>query len=104
MQATCLCFKMALIEKMRFSSQWHFKFISFLLFIQIRAELEKILQEPDITKVIRERFQGGWRERLLTVLSQSKNKDIMELMEEAEGLDINDENGEFTHRKLECVY
>ena len=28
----------------------------------------------------------------------------MELMEEAEGLDINDENGEFTHRKLECVY
>ena len=38
--------------------------------------------------------------RLLTVLRQSKNKDIMELMEEAEGLDINDENGEFTHRKL----
>ena len=24
----------------------------------------------------------------------------MELMEEAEGLDINDENGEFTYRKL----
>ena len=24
----------------------------------------------------------------------------MELMEEAEGLDINDENGEFTRRKL----
>ena len=79
----------------------HFKFISFLHFLQIRAELGKILQEPDITKVIWEHFQGGWRERLLTVLSrQSKNKDIMELMEEAEGLDFNDENGEFTRRKL----
>ena len=33
-----------------------------------------------------------------TVLRQSKNKDIMELMEEAEGLDFNDENGEFTCR------
>ena len=25
MQATCLCVKMASIEKMQFSSQWHFK-------------------------------------------------------------------------------
>ena len=24
MQATCLCYKMASIEKMQFSSQWHF--------------------------------------------------------------------------------
>ena len=76
------------------------KLISILNFIQIRAELGKILQEPDITKAIRERFQGGWREKLLTVLRKSKNKDIMEIMEEAEGLDINDENGEFTCRKL----
>lgn len=51
----------------------------------------KILQEPDITKAIREHFQGGWRKRL---------KDIMEIMEEAEGLDINDQYGEFIQSKL----
>lgn len=63
--------------------------------IQIRAELGKILQEPDVTKATRERFQGGWRQKLLTVLRQSQNKDVMQIMEEAEGLDISDENGKF---------
>ena len=36
--------------------------------MQIRAELGRILQEPDVTKSIRDRFQGGWRESLLTVV------------------------------------
>ena len=78
-----------------------FLFHSYISYRSEQSYIGKILQEPDITKVIWEHFQGGWRERLLTVLSrQSKNKDIMELMEEAEGLDFNDENGEFTRRKL----
>ena len=44
MQATCLCYKMASIEKMQFSSQWHFKskrfehaapFVSFVCLLEI---------------------------------------------------------------------
>ena len=39
---------------------------------------------------------SGRMERKVTYCSrQSENKDIVETMEEAEGLDINDENGEF---------
>ena len=47
MQATCLCFKMASIEKMRFSSQWHFNFISLLmnliihLFLNVLSKLQR---------------------------------------------------------------
>ena len=62
--------------------------------MQIRAELSRILQEPDVTKSIRERFQGGWRESLLTVVRRSDNKEVMAIMEEAaEGVDISDEKG-----------
>ena len=59
--------------------------------MQIRAELSRILQEPDVTKSItsiRDRFQGGWRESLLTVVRHSDNKEVMAIMEEAEGVDI----------------
>ena len=31
-QATCVCFKMGLIGKMWFSSQYHFKYIAFIIF------------------------------------------------------------------------
>ena len=51
--------------------------------MQIRAELSRILQEPDVTKSIRDRFQGGWRESLLTVVRRSDNKEVMAIMEEA---------------------
>ena len=62
--------------------------------MQIRAELSRILQEPDVTKSIRDRFQGGWRESLLTVVRRSDNKEVMAIMEEAaEGVDISDEKG-----------
>ena len=61
--------------------------------MQIRAELGRILQEPDATKSIRDRFQGGWRESLLTVVRRSDNKEVMAIMEEAEGVDIIDEKG-----------
>ena len=62
--------------------------------MQIRAELGRILQEPDVTKSIRDRFQGGWRENLLTVVRHSDNKEVMAIMEEAaEGVDISDEKG-----------
>ena len=62
--------------------------------MQIRAELSRILQEPDVTKSIRDRFQGGWRESLLTVVRRSDNKEVMAIMEEAaEGVDISNEKG-----------
>ena len=62
--------------------------------MQIRAELSRILQEPDVTKSIRDRFQGGWRESLLTVVRHSDHKEVMAIMEEAaEGVDISDEKG-----------
>ena len=62
--------------------------------MQITAELSRILQEPDVTKSIRDRFQGGWRESLLTVVRRSDNKEVMAIMEEAaEGVDISDEKG-----------
>ena len=61
--------------------------------MQIRAELGRIPQEPDVTKSIRDRFQGGWRESLLTVVRRSDNKEVMAIMEEAEGVDIIDEKG-----------
>ena len=62
--------------------------------MQIRAELSRILQEPDVTKSIRDRFQGGWRESLLTVVRRSDNKEVMAIMEEAaDGVDISDEKG-----------
>ena len=62
--------------------------------MQIRAELSRILQEPDVTKSVRDRFQGGWRESLLTVVRRSDNKEVMAIMEEAEeGVDISDEKG-----------
>ena len=63
--------------------------------MQIRAELGRILQEPDVTKSIRDRFQGGWpwRESLLTVVRRSDNKEVMAIMEEAEGVDVIDEKG-----------
>ena len=61
--------------------------------MQIRAELSRILQEPDVTKSIRDRFQGGWRESLLTVVRRSDNKEVMAIMEEAEGVDIIYEKG-----------
>ena len=62
--------------------------------MQIRAELSRILQEPDVTKSIRDRFQGGWRESLLTVVRRSDNKEVMAIMEEAaEGVNISDEKG-----------
>ena len=63
----------------------------FIAMRQIRAELSRILQEPDVTKSIssiRDRFQGGWRESLLTVVRHSDNKEVMAIMEEAEGVDI----------------
>lgn len=50
--------------------------------MQIRAELDRILQEPDITKSFRGKFQGGWRESLLTVVRRSDNKKVMAFMEE----------------------
>ena len=56
--------------------------------MQIRAELSRILQEPDVTKSIRDRFQGGWRESLLTVVRRSDNEEVMAIMEEAEGVNI----------------
>ena len=56
--------------------------------MQIRAELSRILQEPDITKSIRRRFQGGWRESLLTVVRRSDNKEVMAIMEEAEEVNM----------------
>ena len=55
--------------------------------MQIRAELGRILQEPDKTKSIRDRFQGSG-----TVVRRSDNKEIMSIME-AEGVDISDEKG-----------
>ena len=55
--------------------------------MQIRAELSRILQEPDITKSIRRRFQGGWRESLLTVVRRS-DKEVMAIMEEAEEVNM----------------
>ena len=61
--------------------------------MQIGAELGRILQEPDVTKSIRNRFQGGWRESLLTVVRRSDNEEVMAIMEEAEGVDISDEKG-----------
>ena len=61
--------------------------------MQMRAELSRILQEPDVTKSIRDRFQGGWRESLLTVVRRSDNKEVMAIMEEAEGVNIIDEKG-----------
>ena len=61
--------------------------------MQIRAELSRILQEPDVTKSIRDRFQGGWRESLLTVVRRSDNKEVMAIMEEAERVDIIYEKG-----------
>ena len=52
--------------------------------MQITAELSRILQEPDVTKSIRDRFQGR----------RSDNKEVMAIMEEAaEGVDISDEKG-----------
>ena len=56
--------------------------------MQIRAELGRILQEPDITKSFRSRFQGGWREILLTVVRRSDNKKVMAIMEEAEEVNM----------------
>ena len=56
--------------------------------MQIRAELGRILQEPDIKKSIRGRFQGGWRESLLTVVRRSDNKEVMAIMEEAEEVNM----------------
>ena len=56
--------------------------------MQIRAELDRILQEPDITKSFRGKFQGGWRESLLTVVRRSDNKKVMAIMEEAEEVNM----------------
>ena len=58
------------------------------------------MQKPDITKAIREGFEGECRASLLTVLRKSENKDVMEIMEHAEGLDISNENGGFNKLKL----
>ena len=63
------------------------------LFFQIRSELGRIMEEPDINKAIKERFQGGWRASLLSLLKNSANTDVMEIMQEADGLAAEDENG-----------
>ena len=51
------------------------------------------MEEPDINKAIKERFQGGWRASLLSLLRKSANTDVMEIMQETDGLAAEDENG-----------
>ena len=51
------------------------------------------MEEPDINKAIKERFQGGWRASLLSRLIKSSNTDVMEIMQETDGLAAEDENG-----------
>ena len=51
------------------------------------------MEKPDINKAIKERFQGGWRMSLLSFLRKSANADVMEIMQEADGLSAEDENG-----------
>ncbi|CAB3983858.1 RNA-directed DNA polymerase from transposon BS [Paramuricea clavata] len=59
---------------------------------EIRAELGRILQEPDINKDIKERFNGGWRERILSHMRKSSHRCLQEIMEMAEGVEFLDEN------------
>ena len=47
-----------------------------------------------------EQFQGGLRESHSLFSESLRVKDVMEIMEEAEGLDINDENGGFSFQEL----
>jgi len=57
---------------------------------EIRAELGRILEEPEINKVLKDRFVGGWRSKLLSILRKSTNKDVVGIMEEAEGVEFID--------------
>lgn len=50
------------------------------------------MEEPDIKKAIKERFQGRWRTSLLSLLRKSSNTDVMEIMQETDGLVAADEN------------
>lgn len=50
------------------------------------------MEEPDVNKAIKERFQGGWRASLLSLLRKSANTDVMEIMQETDGLAAEDEN------------
>ena len=61
------------------------------------------MEEPDINKAIKERFQGGWRASLLSLVRNSANTDVMEIMEEADGLAAEDENGRCEFN-LQCTF
>ena len=37
------------------------------------------MEEPDINKAIKERFQGGWKASLLSLVRNSANADVMEI-------------------------
>lgn len=50
------------------------------------------MKEPDINKAIKERFQGGWRASQLSLLRNSSNTDVKEIIQEADGLAAEDEN------------
>ena len=47
---------------------------------QIRSELERILKIPDCTKIMKEAFRETWRPRLLTLLKNSDNKAIVQIV------------------------
>lgn len=57
----------------------------------MRAEFGRILDELENNKVVKERFFGGWRKKLLSALGKSNNKSIVEMMEQAEGVEFLDE-------------
>ena len=47
---------------------------------QIRSELERTLKIPDCTKAMKEAFRETWRPRLLTLLKNSDNKAIVQIV------------------------
>ena len=49
MQATCLCFKMASIEKMRFSSWWLFK-VRMRIVNEDNNDKTKVTGQPDYSR------------------------------------------------------
>jgi len=60
----------------------------FLELFQMRSELERILTIPDCTKTMKEAFRETWKPRLLSLLKNSDNKaitQIVNVLEDDEG-------------------
>lgn len=47
---------------------------------QIRSELVRILKIPDSTKAMKEAFRETWKLRLLSLLKNSENKAILQIL------------------------